>query len=293
VGPGIRTFHHRQADPLVLARAKGRRRVSVCIPARDEAATVGAVVAAAAALSAAHGGPDLVDEVVVVDDRSADDTAAIARAAGARVLTASEDRPSGKGGAMRRALDHTDGDLVVFLDADVENPGPHFVAGLLLPLLTTDGVVLVKGCYDRPLHGRPGEGGRVTELTARPVLSLLFPEVAEVRQPLAGETAAPRWVLDKVDLADGYGVEIALLLDVAERFGPSAIAQVDLGVRVHRNRPLTELGAQAREVLAVALARAGVLPSSDDAERSATADPLDDLTRPVDRTANRSDGRPA
>ena len=144
----------------------------------------------------------------------------------------------------------------MFLDADVENFTPHFVVGLLGPLLADDDVALVKGFYERPLHGRPGEGGRVTELVARPVLDLLFPSLAGVRQPLAGETAAPRSVLEKAGLDGGYGVELGLLIDVADRFGVDAVAQVDLGRRVHRNRPLAELRHQATDVLRAALDRA-------------------------------------
>ncbi len=116
---------------------------------------------------------------------------------------------------MRSAIDATDGDLVVFVDADVTNFGPHFVTGLLQPLLADGSVTLVKGFYQRPLHGTPDGGGRVTELMARPVIDLLFPHLSSIEQPLAGETAAPRWVLEKCELADGYAVELALLIDVA------------------------------------------------------------------------------
>jgi glucosyl-3-phosphoglycerate synthase len=121
-------------------------------------------------------------------------------------------------------------------------------------------VALVKGFYDRPLHGQPTGGGRVTELVARPVIDLLFPILAGVRQPLAGETAVPRTVVDKTGLAPGYGVELGLLVDVAEHFGADHVAQVDLGVRVHRNRPLGELRAHATDVLRAAFERAGVTP---------------------------------
>lgn len=240
---------------MALAQSKAGRTVSVCVPARNEESTVGAVVTAVRALTAAGGGAGLVDEVVVVDDGSSDATATVAQAAGA-VVVAGPQGGGGKGAAMRCALEHTSGDLVVFLDADVEGFGPHYVAGLLMPLLTTEDVALVKGCYDRPLHGRPREGGRVTELVAKPIIDLLFPVLGGVGQPLAGETAAPRAVLDKLRLADGYGVEIALLIDVADQFGIGAVAQVDLGTRVHRNRPLAELRPQATEVLRAALQRA-------------------------------------
>jgi glucosyl-3-phosphoglycerate synthase len=131
------------------------------------------------------------------------------------------------------------------------------VPSLVGPLLVDD-AVLVKAFYDRPINGQPSGGGRVTELLARPLIDLLFPALSDIRQPLAGETAAHRWVFEKVGFADGYGVEIGLLIDVARDFGADAIAQVDLGVRVHRNRPLDELRPQADDVLRTALGRAGL-----------------------------------
>lgn len=163
----------------------------------------------------------------------------------------------GKGQAMRAGVDSSDGDLLVFLDADVENTTPEFVSGLLGPLLTEPGVSLVKGFYERPVGDDPAGGGRVTELLARPLLEVLFPDLLPVRQPLAGESAAPRRVLERLELAEGYGVELGLLLDVASRYGTGSVTQVDLGVRVHRNRPLSELRPQAVDVLRAALARAG------------------------------------
>jgi glucosyl-3-phosphoglycerate synthase len=249
-------YPHARFDPDVLARSKGERTVSVCIPARNEAATVGTVVASiVSALTAASGGAGLVDEVVVVDDGSVDRTAEVARHAGARVVT-SDAPQGGKGQAMRSALAATDGDLVAFVDADVTNFGPHFVTGLLGPLIEDDSLALVKGYYRRPLQGAPDGGGRVTELMAKPVIDLLFPALGTIEQPLAGETAAPRTVLEKCGLADGYAVELALLIDVAGLYGVSSIAQVDLGVRIHRNRPLAELRPQATDILRAALARA-------------------------------------
>jgi glucosyl-3-phosphoglycerate synthase len=134
------------------------------------------------------------------------------------------------------------------------------VVGLLGPLLTTDDVLFVKGFYRRPLDGRAGEGGRVTELMARPVLRVLFPELADLRQPLGGECAASRQVLERLPFVEGWGVDIGLVLDVAHRYGVHALAQVDLGERVHHNRPLDELGPQAEAVLRTALARAGMQP---------------------------------
>jgi glucosyl-3-phosphoglycerate synthase len=160
---------------------------------------------------------------------------------------------------MRTAVDVATGDLIAFVDADVTNFGPHFVTGLLGPLLVFgDSTNLVKGYYRRPLHGAPDGGGRVTELVAKPIIDLLFPDLGGILQPLAGETAAPRSVLEKCGLADGYQVELALLIDVAADFGAGTIAQVDLGTRAHRNRPLSELRPQATDILRTALARAGL-----------------------------------
>ncbi len=265
-GPNaLRSFHHRDFEVAALVAARAGRRVAVCLPARNEARTLGPIVAGVrAALTRRGGGADLVDDLVVVDDGSCDDTAAVARQAGARVLAARTEG-GGKGQAMAVALDETDAELLVFLDADVENFDPHFVTGLLGPLLVDleprqPDVALVKGFYDRPLHGERGAGGRVTELVARPVIDLLFPHLAAVRQPLAGETAAPRTVLDKTGLAPGYGVELALLIDVARHFGIEQVTQVDLGVRIHRNRPLSELRPQATDVLGAALRRAPAAP---------------------------------
>ena len=246
-------------DPASLAESKGDRRISVCIPARNEAATVGPIVhSIVSALTSSSGGPPLVDEVLVVDDGSSDRTAELALVAGARVISGGAPG-GGKGQAMRSAVKAADGDLIAFVDADVTNFGPRFVTGLVGPLLVDETVTLVKGFYRRPLLGAPDGGGRVTELTARPIIDLLFPHLARIEQPLAGETAAPRWVLESCGLADGYAVELALLIDVAERFGVETIAQVDLGVRSHRNRPLTELRPQATDILRAALGRSGLV----------------------------------
>jgi len=249
------TYVFAEFDAGLLAAARAGRSISVCIPARNEAATIGPIVhTIVTELTGEGGGVPLVDEVVVIDDGSSDDTGAIASRAGARVVTGATSG-GGKGQAMRLALREAEGDLIAFVDGDVTNFGSHFVTGLLGPLLTDDSVTVVKGFYQRPLHGEPDGGGRVTELMARPVIDLLFPALAVVRQPLAGETAAPRWVFEKCTLADGYAVELALLVDIASHFGVETIAQVDLGVRVHRNRPLSELRPQATDILAAALAR--------------------------------------
>ncbi|MDQ1393925.1 MAG: glucosyl-3-phosphoglycerate synthase, partial [Acidimicrobiaceae bacterium] len=164
----------------------------------------------------------------------------------------------GKGQAMWKAVYVSNGDLVVFCDADIRQFAPHFVTGLLGPLLLHDDVMFVKGFYDRPLDGRPAEGGRVTELVARPLIAALLPHLAAMTQPLAGECAARRQVFEAVPFVDGYGVDLGLVIDVAERFGVAAMAQCDLGERIHRNRPLSDLGPQALAVVQVALSRAGM-----------------------------------
>ncbi|MGI8685632.1 MAG: glucosyl-3-phosphoglycerate synthase [Acidimicrobiales bacterium] len=240
-------------DAAGLVARKGGRRVAVCLPARDEEATVGPIVAAVhRRLCVQH---RLVDEIVVVDDASVDGTAAAARAAGARVVAGGG---GGKGQAMQAGLAASDGDFVVYCDADVRSFSTAFVVGLLGPLLADGDVTFVKGFYDRPFDGREGEGGRVTELMAKPALRVLLPALAGFVQPLAGEYAARRDVLEQVPFVRGYGVDIALLADVAERFGLASMVQVDLGRRVHRNRPLAELGPQAEAVLRTVLSRAGV-----------------------------------
>lgn len=243
-----------------LAEAKGQRRVSVCIPARDEEATVGAIVASIRAELSE--GAALVDEIVVVDDGSVDATAESARAAGARVVAASDvlaEYPGpGKGQAMWKGVRASTGDVIVFCDADIVAFEPGFVVGLAGPLLLRDDVAFVKGFYDRPLGDLRGEGGRVTELTARPLISTFFPHLADVVQPLSGECAARRDVLETLPFVAGYGVDLGLLIDVTRRFGDASLVQCDLGQRVHRNRPLSELGPQALAVLQAVLARAGV-----------------------------------
>ena len=244
-----------------LVAAKAGRTIAVCIPARNEAATVAAIVGQAWSLHR------LVDEVVVVDDRSTDGTGAAAAGAGARIVVGDG---TGKGRAMWRALDATDADLLVFCDADLVGFGPHYIRALAAPLLLSDKVHLVKATYERVLDGRPGEGGRVNELLARPLLRVLFPELGWVRQPLGGECAGRRTTLAGLSFVEGWGVDIALVIDVAAAYGPDAIAQVDLGQRRHRNRSLAELTPQAEAVLRTVLARAGL------GEPVAQCPPLDD-----------------
>ncbi|MCC5951773.1 MAG: glucosyl-3-phosphoglycerate synthase [Acidimicrobiia bacterium] len=255
----LRTLHHGDFDLGQLGEAKGDLSVSVCLPAHNEAATVGSIVATIVdQLGPAAAG--LVDEVLVLDDHSTDATAAVAAGAGARVVTAGDVLPEfgdghGKGQALWKSLYASEGDLVVWCDADVTDFDAGFVTGLVGTLLCEPDVVFVKGFYDRPLRQGAG-GGRVTELVARPAVALLHPELTPFVQPLAGEYAGRRHVLERLPFVGGYGVDLALLIDVAARYGLGAMAQVDLGVRVHRNRSLDELGPQAMAVLQAALARA-------------------------------------
>jgi glucosyl-3-phosphoglycerate synthase len=256
----LRRDHHHSDFTLdsVLA-LKGCHRISLCIPARDEAATVGPIVATLHAPLVQVCG--LIDELVVLDHRSTDATAHVARDAGARVVDADSVLPEygpalGKGDVLWRSLAATSGDIIVWLDADLVGLTPEVVLGLVGPLLADPSVTMVRAVYERALGGRAGEGGRVTELTARPVLSLLHPRLAHVRQPLGGEYAARREVLESVPFEPDYGVEMGLLIDIAAAWGAESIAQVDVGRRVHRNRPLSALAGQAREVLRAALSRA-------------------------------------
>jgi glucosyl-3-phosphoglycerate synthase len=259
---GPPTFHHEQFDPLDLVERKGATSISVCLPARNEADTVGPIVTTIRAQLLDQLG--LVDEVIVVDDHSDDATARVAAEAGARVVAADQvltefGEGHGKGEALWKSLFVAKGDLIVWCDADVQNFATAFVVGLLGPLLTDPGVAFVKGYYERPSDGTLG-GGRVTELAARPILALLFPHLAHIVQPLGGEYAGRREVLERLPFVTGYGVELGLLVDVVELVGVDAVAQVDLGTRIHRNRPLDELSPQAVAVLAAALQRAGGAP---------------------------------
>ena len=217
--PAVRTFSHREFPIDRLVEAKGDRRISVCLPARDEAPTIGPIVSAVRRHLMRK--QALVDEIVVVDDGSTDGTPARAAAAGARVVAAADIAPelgpgSGKGNAMWKSLLVTDGDIVVWCDADVRNFRPCFVTGLLGPLLLEDDVQFCKGFYERPLDGVRGQGGRVTELVARPLISLFFPQLAMFSQPLAGEYAGRRELLEQVPFVQGYGVDLGLLIDVVE-----------------------------------------------------------------------------
>jgi glucosyl-3-phosphoglycerate synthase len=242
------------------------REVTVCLPARDEEATIGTIVAR---VRDELTGPDgLVAEVVVVDDGSIDGTAAVAREAGARVVPEPSILPdagagSGKGNALWKSLYECRTEIICWLDADLRNFSADYVSRLAEPLLRDPDLAFVKAFYRRPYEGAPTGGGRVTELVARPLLSLLFPKLADIVQPLGGEYAGRRSALEVLPFVEGWGVEIGLLIDIVECFGRSAVAQVDLGVREHRNWPLVDLSPQALAILATALRRAELIETPE------------------------------
>ena len=248
-----------------LLAAKGPARVSVVLPALDEEATVGALVRVVRReLVAAGGGNGLVDEVVVVDSGSTDRTVDVARTAGADVYERGDVLPRvpplpGKGEVMWRSLACTTGDVVVFVDADLASFSSSYVTGLLGPLLTDRSVSLVKAAYERPLRTVDGVvptgGGRVTELVARPLLNLHWPLLAGFVQPLGGEYAARRSLLERLPFPTGYGVELGLLVDALGLVGLDALAQVDVGVRHHRHQDAQALGRMAATIYRTALER--------------------------------------
>jgi glucosyl-3-phosphoglycerate synthase len=248
-----RSFHHSQFPPERVA-AEREATVSVCLPAQNEAATIGTILECLMPLVA----QGVIDQVVVVDD-SGDGTAAIARACGAEVHDQSSLCPQlgpvqGKGDAMWRALTVLRGEVVCYLDADSERFGAHFAAALAGAVAIPGHVTFAKAFYRRPFRVDDGTeqrtgGGRVTELTARPLLKAFFPELAGFRQPLAGEVAARRELLEQLPFSLGYAVDIALLIDAWRMVGLDHLAQVDLDVRQNRHRPLEALGPMADAVL--------------------------------------------
>ena len=248
-----RSFHHSQFPAERLA-AERTATVSVCVPAREEAGTIGPIVRDLVGLRE-HG---VIDQVVVVDAASEDGTGRIAADEGAEVhvqsgLLSMYGPCAGKGDAMWRALTVLRGDVVLFVDADSEDFGPHFALGMLGPLLLDESIHYVKAFYRRPFKldsvCAPEGGGRVTELTARPLLNLFYPELAAFAQPLAGEIAARRELFERLPFSTGYTVEIAQLIDAWTEVGLWGMAQVDLDVRQNRHQSLRDLGPMAYAVL--------------------------------------------
>jgi glucosyl-3-phosphoglycerate synthase len=266
----MRRFDHREfADTAALVRAKRGERISVCIPTLDEAATIGAIVTTVKR-ELMNEAP-LVDELMVIDSGSSDGTRDVAARAGANVLLSSDIAPEhgsirGKGENLWKALHAASGSILCYLDGDIANFHSGFVRGLIGPLLTEPDIGYVKAYYERPpadggRHATHG-GGRISEILVRPLISLFLPELAPVLQPLSGEYAARRSLLESLPFPTGYGVEIAHLIDLARAGKLDAIAQTDLVRRIHHHRDDSELGDAAFAILQVVLrrlARDGIL----------------------------------
>jgi len=262
---GRRTFHYSQFEPVEQLRADRERlgvSVSLCIPARNEAETIGEIVRCLRQELLER--TRLIDEIVVVDGGSSDDTLAIARAEGAAAYREQEILPetgpgAGKGEGLWKSLHVCRGDIICWVDGDIRNIHPRFVYGLIGPLLRDPGIGYVKAFYERPIqhNGSLEErgGGRVTELVARPLLNLFWPQLAGLVQPLSGEYAGQRQILEQVPFSAGYGVELGLLVDIASRFGVDVIGQVDLERRVHRNQDMPALSRMSFGILQTALNR--------------------------------------
>ncbi|MFD8064052.1 glucosyl-3-phosphoglycerate synthase [Streptomyces cyaneofuscatus] len=250
----------RPLNRLTDARATDPHRtsVSVVLPALNEEATVGAIVATIRRELMEK--VRLVDELVVIDSGSTDATAAVARAAGARVVHRDAILPRipslpGKGEVLWRSLLVTSGEIVCFVDADLKDFSADFVSGTVGPLLTDPAVQFVKAMYDRPLGDTAGQGGRVTELVARPLLNLHWPQLAGFVQPLGGEYAVRRSLLERLPFPVGYGVELGLLVDALHTVGLDALGQVDVGVRRHRHQDGQALGRMAAAIYRTAQLR--------------------------------------
>ncbi|MEV8286900.1 glucosyl-3-phosphoglycerate synthase [Streptomyces niveus] len=242
-----------------LVAAKQGAQVSVVLPALNEEATVGRIVSVIRRELMAGPAP-LVDELVVIDSGSTDRTAEVAAAAGARVVHRDNILPRlpavpGKGEVLWRSLLVTSGDIVCFVDADLRDFSAEFVSGIVGPLLTEPDVQFVKAMYDRPLGDAPGQGGRVTELVARPLLNLHWPLLAGFVQPLGGEYAVRRSLLERLPFPVGYGVELGLLVDALHTVGLDALGQVDVGVRRHRHQDGQALGRMAAAIYRTAQLR--------------------------------------
>jgi hypothetical protein len=265
-----RTYHHAQFAPvskLVDAKQQAKTRISVCVPTRNECETIGSTIRLLR--QTLLEGEALIDELVVMDAGSADGTAEIAAAEGAIVAIETDVLPdqsaaANKGDAIWKSLYVCTGDIVCWLDADIANLHPRFVTGVVGPLLIDPTLHYVKAFYRRPIHMpgadgawrgslAPSGGGRVTELLARPLLNTFWPHLAGVLQPLAGEFAGRRELLERIPFNSGHGVEVGHLIDIAREMGMDAIAQVDLERRVHRNWDLQTLSKMSFGVMQAAL----------------------------------------
>jgi len=287
---GVRTFSAAERfDDVVLdavVAAKRGRTVSVCIPCRDEAATIGPLVSVIRRKLMAERG--VVDELIVLDDRSTDDTARVAAGAGARVVSIDDvhrvhGEGHGKGNALWASLLVSQGDFVVWCDGDVTSFEPDWVTKLVTPLLDDPTVMLMKALYHRPTNH--GGGGRTTELVARPLMSRYYPNLTGLAQPLSGEYAGRRSALEQLRFVQGWGVEMALLIDIEREWGASAIGQIDVGRRLHRHRSLHSLSVQAAEVMATMLDRAGVPAALASTESEQVLERADGSAVPLNLTS--------
>jgi len=253
-------FHHRQfADVEELLALKGIQRITVCIPTLNEASTVATIVATILE-ELSH----LVDEILVIDSGSTDATCEVAAAAGATIFLATDilpDKPSylGKGENLWKALHVATGEIICYIDGDISGFHSGYITGLVGPLLAHPELNYIKAFYERPLaYGdefHSTGGGRVSEILVRPLMSLFYPELSIIIQPLSGEYAARRGILESLSFPIGYGIEIAHLIDLARAGQIPNIAQTDLVKRVHRNRDDDELGSMAFAILRVVLRR--------------------------------------
>jgi len=267
------TFHHsqfRDLRALVEAKEKQGLTISLCIPTLNEERTIGKEVVIFKS-ELMHRYP-LLDEIAIIDSGSTDRTLEVASSFGAEVFLASDilphlDEKRGKGENLWKAIYQLNGDIIVYIDADIKNIHPRFVYGLVAPLISRSEVMYAKAFYDRPLafsQGvRPSGGGRVTEILIRPLFSLFFPELTAIIQPLSGEYAVRREVLESIPFPIGYGVETSHLIDVYQRWGMRAFAQTDLDQRVHRNQETRSLGKMSFGILQTFLSRIqslGIVP---------------------------------
>ena len=263
------TFHHSSfwdLNELVQEKQKRNLKISLCIPTLNEEKTIGKeIVIFTSELMQRY---PLLDEIAVIDSDSSDQTRAVAAAFGAQVYLSRDILPGygeqrGKGENLWKAIYQLNGDIIIYIDADIKNIHPRFVYGLVAPLIFRPEIQYVKAFYDRPLASsqgiRPSGGGRVTEILIRPLFSLFFPELTALIQPLSGEYAVRRQVLEKIPFPIGYGVETSHLIDVYHRWGLGAIAQTDLDRRVHRNQHTRELGKMAFGILQTFLKRVEAL----------------------------------
>lgn len=263
------TYHHSQfwdLKKMVEAKEKQDLSISLCLPTLNEEKTVGKeIILFKSELQDRY---PLIDEIAVIDSGSEDNTLEVAKSFGADVYLADEILPEleskkGKGENLWKAIYQLKGDIIVYVDADISNIHPRFVYGLVAPLIYDQQVQYVKAFYDRPLavsgDVRPSGGGRVTEILIRPLFSLYFPELTGIIQPLSGEYAVRREVLEQIHFPIGYGVETSHLIDVYTKFGLDAFAQTDLDQRVHENKSTRALGKMAFGILQTFIKRAKAL----------------------------------